>query len=71
MIFPKATLALAVIPLLAVSGFVSQPTVKATRVPLSATVEKELVPPRSLDELTRELDGTQELYGEHVQKTYG
>ena len=68
----KSALALAVLPCLSVSGFVAQPA-RATRLPTSvgATVEKELTPPRDLDELTKELEGAQGLYGEHVQKTYG
>ena len=70
--FQKSALALALVPCLtAVSGFVPQPT-KATRIPssVSATIQKELTPPRDLDELTKELEGTQELYS-NVQKTYG
>ena len=35
-----------------------------------ATVEKELVPPRDLDEVTNEIMATQDLYN-NVQKTYG
>ncbi|CAB9505348.1 Acetylornithine aminotransferase [Seminavis robusta] len=58
-----------VLPCLA-AGFVapSQQTPRSTV--LSATVEKELVPPRDLDELSKELEGTQQLY-DNVQTTYG
>lgn len=69
MLFRKSTLAFALLP--CVSGFVAQPTA-AVRVPTSiaATVEKELTPPRDLDALTKDLEGTQDLYS-NVQKTYG
>lgn len=72
MLFRKSALALAVLPL--ASGFVAQPIGGAARLPttsIAATVEKELTPPRDLDELTKEMAGAQDLYNAHVQKTYG
>lgn len=75
MLFRKSALAFALLPCLtAVSGFVAHPAAKATRVSptsVAATVEKELTPPRSLDEVTKQVEASQEMYNEHVQKTYG
>lgn len=68
MLFRKSAL-LVVAPL--VSGFVAHPTTGNIRTSsLAATVEKELTPPRDLDELTKEMEGTIDLYN-NVQKTYG
>jgi len=69
--FQQCALAFLAVPALAVSGFVA-PQASASRVPTSvaATVEKELTPPRSLEEVTKDLAATQELY-KNVQTTYG
>lgn len=70
MLFRYAALALAVVQ--SVSGFAPNPAVKATRIPtaVSATREKELVPPGPLEEITKEVGKTQSMY-DFVQKTYG
>lgn len=66
--FQKSALALiAVVPCIA--GFVAHPTGRSPTT-LEVAAQKELTPPRDLDELTKELEGTQDLYA-NVQKTYG